>query len=120
MEPDKEDLKESGARIDQSEVQESGKKTRRDFRITKKLFEKFKASPGCPACEAMDMGTGSQGRSHTPECRKRYEEEMARSKEFRKILHQRDVRHNLAEEDLDEDDEEPRIGARKLKDERRT
>ena len=67
----------------------------RDFRITKRMVESHEPTEGCPGCNAA-MRPGTRG-NHTRECRLRFEEILSRTEAGRVRIHQRDVRHGLAE-----------------------
>ena len=88
----------SGENIDPPEEQADEEALRRDFRITRKLFDDIGSSAGCRACDNMQARLGTRGHKHTPECRKRYEEAMNTSKEHRHILGKRDRRHALEQD----------------------
>ena len=68
----KADLGGDGTKLPEAEV-ESKDKAARDFKITKRLLDKYGLSQGCPGCEASLEG---KSRSHTQGCRNRIEEAM--------------------------------------------
>ena len=49
--PDQQEVEESGAALEQAEVEDEEEVTRINYRITKRLIEDLGASPGCQACE---------------------------------------------------------------------
>ena len=51
---------------------------------------------------------GTRGRSHTPPCRRRFEQAMQADERYKGRLHNRDRRHRLAQEDDDEGEEHER------------
>ena len=57
---------------------------RRNFKMTKRLFEDFGFTPGCVGCEAIDEGLSR--RSHSKYCRERIAQELERTDEGRKVL----------------------------------
>ena len=62
--PDQQEIEESGAALEQTEVEDGEEVARRSFRITKKLIEDLGASPGCPACENTRTGIGTRRLVH--------------------------------------------------------
>ena len=64
----------------------------RDFRITRKVIEKFGYSPGCIGCEA--HMTGGCQREHSMTCRRRLEDEMVKDDSARVTITKRDLRMN--------------------------
>ena len=61
----------------------------RDFKITKKLVEKFGITPGCKGCEGQIVGTR---RAHSAECRLRMEEKMQSDQQLSERIKERDRR----------------------------
>ena len=103
-----EDEEQSGAKLGQPEVRDEDEKVRRDFKVTKKLLGRFGPTDGCKACRLMIEGGKAKGWRHTHQCRRRIEERMKTSEEFKDILKKRDQRHNLAPQDEEEDELEQR------------
>ena len=69
---------------------------KRDFKITKRILDKYGYTEGCRACGAHSRGTTS-GAQHTRECRSRLEKLMTEDPEERGAIHGRDIRHGLRE-----------------------
>ena len=74
------------------EVREPVRPPRRNFKITRKVLEKYDYTSGCAGCEATLEGRQWGGRDHTAECRARIERAMAEDPvDLRRIL-ERDER----------------------------
>ena len=77
-------------RLPKPETAEPREAKRRNFRITKKLLEKYGYSAGCPGCEAaLD---GRRAREHSDLCRSRLEESMELDPEDENRIRSRDQR----------------------------
>ena len=82
-------------KIPPPEVQPPREIRRRNFRITKKILEKYGYAAGCPGCEAMMDGT--RAREHNRECRDRFEQAMEEDPVDRQKIRERDERAYLGE-----------------------
>ena len=65
--------------------------TRRNFRITGQLMEKYGRTPGCAGCEHIATGPGDH-RGHTDECRGRFREAMLADEDQRERVLRADER----------------------------
>ena len=65
---------------------------RRNFRITKRILEKYGHTSGCPGCEADMEGRDKGGRGHTRGCRERIEKRMLDDPEEKEFIKGRDRR----------------------------
>ena len=66
----------------------------RDFKITKKIIEKFGMTPGCDGCEGNLTG---MRRRHSNVCRRRMEEEMGKDEALEARIHARNKREGRDE-----------------------
>ena len=79
--------------------------------IYKKDVEKHGPTPGCPGCRAALNPAGSFRAKHTPECRKRFEEEWKKTEEGKKRVERAEERMDRAvtrkfEEMVEKEDQE--------------
>ena len=72
---------------------------RRNFRITKRLIEKYGHTSGCIGCEALMEGRIRGARDHTRECRARIEKSMKEDPEDKVWINKRDERSEKKEKD---------------------
>ena len=72
------------------EVQQPRDRKRRNFRISKKVLEKYGYAAGCPGCEAMMDGT--KAKEHLRECRDRIENAMEEDPVDHQKIRDRDER----------------------------
>ena len=82
------DLGGDGTKLEEVEVEQKNKPSR-DFKITKRILEKYGLSRGCPGCEATLDG---KSRVHTQGCRSRIEEAMKADEEDQRTIAKRNVR----------------------------
>ena len=80
----------SGANLKEPEPAEEQEATRRDFKITKPILERFGYSDACKGCEAVVFGLPP--RPHSQSCRHRLEAEMRKDEGHHQRLQQRDER----------------------------
>lgn len=69
---------------------------RRNFKMTKRLFDEFGFTPGCIGCEAIDEGL--LRRIHSKHCRERIAQELNKSEKGRKVLKNASDRLNKSED----------------------
>ena len=68
----------------------------RDFKVTKKLVEKFGSTPGRKGCEGQIIGAR---RAHSTECRARMESKMRADEQLAERIKDRDKRVNSGDAD---------------------
>ena len=78
--------------VSRPEVREEEEVNRRNFRITRRILEKYGCTAGYPGCEAHLEGRDRGGRDHTRKCRDRIERKMLEDPEDKEAIDKRDKR----------------------------
>ena len=95
----------SGANLQSERIAPDEAPKKRDFKITQRVLDHCGTTENCPGCRQARR-PGAARRSHTARCRQRMEEELSKTPEGRRILHHRDVRHGLVQDEDELGDED--------------
>jgi hypothetical protein len=81
-----------GEDLRRPDIREDAEINRRNFRITKRILDKYDYTPGCVGCEATLNDNQFGQRDHTVECRNRIESEMKNDPMDKQWIDDRNIR----------------------------